>query len=552
LKKYLPVLEWLPGYQKGWLRFDIIAGLSVWALLVPQSVAYASIVGVPAQYGLYTAAFALIGYALFGTSRQVITGPSATVSAVSASVVALIAASGSPEWITFTATLAAVAGCVYILMGLLRMGWIANFLSNAVLGGFIFGFGIGLSIDQSHKIIGVPKVDGSYWQMLTGTIRELPNTNYYTLAIGAVAIVFMLAMRRLAPRWPRALIVAALGIAASAALDVTAHGVKIVGEIPTGLPSFTVPDISLETISTILLGSAAVIMVGFSESLASAKEEAVKHDYEIDASQEMIAQGAASGLSGLFGGFVVDGSLSKTTVADLAGQRTQMASLFTSGLIVLTIVLLVAIFTDLPEAVLGAIVIDAAIGLIKLPEFKRVMKTSKRDFAAYVAAMAGLLFVGVLAGVVIGVILSLLLLIASASKSPVRRMAYNRQKDFYVEAATNPEAELVPDILVTEINGPLFFADAANFKDRVTAMVEQDKPHAVVIDMDRVTMIDMDGADVLSKLNRQLSSRKIKVGLARVGFKERDLLGRTGTLEEIGHENLFDTVREAVEAMSVE
>lgn len=551
LRRYVPLVASLTAYRREWLSGDFIAGISVWALLVPQGVAYSSIVGVPAQYGLYTALFAVIGYALFGTSRQVITGPSATVAAVSASVIALVATSGAltPEWITATATLAVVAGAIYIVLGFLRMGWISNFLSTAVLGGFIFGFGIGLTIDQTHKILGVPKVSGSYWNILIGTIQEIPQTNLYTLAIGSTAIALLLLMRRFVPRWPRAFIVVGLSIIISSLLHVSTYGVKVVGQVPTGLPALTLPSFSSSTIGPLVLGAVAIILVGYSESLASAREEASKHSYEINTSQEMIAQGAANAASGLFGGFVVDGSLSKTTVADLAGQKTQLASLFTGAFILLTVLFLAGLFTNLPDAVLGAVVIDAAVGLIKVTELRRFMATSRKDFAAYLAAMAGLLFIGVLAGVLIGVALSLLLLIATASQSPVRRMGFDEQNQIFVDAEDVPSARTLPGVLVAEIDGPLFFADANTFRDALLKMVARDSPQAVVIDLNPVTIIDVDGADILTKIHGELTARGVRVTLARVGARERDLLRRTGTLAAYGDENVFVSVRGAVAAL---
>lgn len=550
LSDYIPILEWLRHYKPAWLAADLIAGLSVWALLVPQGIAYSSIVGVPAQYGLYSALGALIGYAIFGTSKQLITGPSATVAAVSFSVVTLLATTPqSNDWITMTAALAAVTGIVYVLLGLFKMGWISNFLSKAVLEGFIFAFGIGLMVDQSHKILGVPKVDGSYWDVLVGTIRELPETNPYTLAVGAAAIVLLLVMRRFVPRWPRALIVVVLGIIVATLIPLNAdYGVKIVGAVPTGMPSLAWPTTSLSDFSTLLLGALAVVFVGFSETLAAGRNVAAKHDYEIDISQEMVAQGMATGAASLMGGYVVDGSLSKTTVADLAGQKTQMASLLTAAFILLTVLFLAALFTNLPEAVLGAVVIDAAIGLVKVPVLRRVKNTSRLDFAAYAAAGIGLFFIGVLAGVMIGVVLSLLLLIWKASKAPVRRMGLDVAENVYVDADKHPEAVMADGVVVAELAGPLFFADAAPFRESVLDMVD-DKTHAVIVDLGSTNLVDMDGAEVLVKLHEELERKNVKVVLARVADNELDILGKTGTIAAIGKENIYVTVRAAVAAM---
>ncbi len=550
LTRSIPALASLPHYKPAWLAADLVAGLSVWALLVPQGIAYSSVVGVPAQYGLYTALGALIGYALFGTSKQLITGPSATVAAVSFSVVGILATTPqSSDWITLTAALAAATGIVYILLGLFRMGWISNFLSKAVLDGFIFAFGIGLIVDQSHKILGVPKIDGSYWNMLVGTIQELPQTNPYTLAVGVAAIVLLLLMRRFLPRLPRALIVVILGIIVATVIPLSAdYGVKIVGPVPTGMPALTLPSTPLNDIPTLLLGALAVVFVGFSETLAAGRDVAAKHDYEIDVSQEMVAQGMATGAASLLGGYVVDGSLSKTTVADLAGQKTQMASLITAVFILLTVLFLAALFTNLPEAVLGAVVIDAAIGLVKIPVLKRVKNTSRLDFAAYVAAGIGLFFIGVLAGVVIGVVLSLLLLIWKASKAPVRRMGLDVKENVYVDVSRHPEAVEMDGVVVAELAGPLFFADAAPFRESVLNMVG-DQAHALVVDLGATNLIDMDGAEVLTRLHEELARKNIQVALARVADQELALLDKMGTIKAVGRDNIYMTVRDAVAAM---
>ena len=547
LQRYIPILGWLSSYKGDWLRFDVIAALSVWALLVPQGIAYASVAGMPPQYGLYAALGALLGYAIFGTAKQVITGPSATVAAVSASVIALLASSGSDDWVAYTAALAISAGLIYILLGLLRMGWISNFLSRAVLEGFVFGFGFGLVIEQSHKIFGVEKVEGSYFQVLIGTLQELPETSIPTLVVGGTALVALLLMRRFLPKWPRALVVVILSIAVSYYLDLESYGVTIVGEVPTGLPEVGVPAIDSSSLLTLILGGLAVIFVGFSESLAAARESASKHNYEIDTSQEMIAQGAANTVSGLFGSFPAAGSLSKTAVADLAGQKSQVASLVCAFLILLTVLFLAGLFTTLPNAVLGAVVIDAAISLIKFKEFRRY-QLNRRDFAAFLAAAIGLFFIGILAGVLIGVVLSLLLLIATTSQSPVRHMGYDRAENAYVDADKYLQAEIVPGVVIAEIRGPLFFADASNFRAAVLALVRKYKPHTVVVDLDAATMIDMDGIEILVKITEELDRQDIKLLLARMDLEYMELFEKMGALDVIGEENIFKTVRAAVEA----
>jgi len=545
LTKYLPIIDWLPHYKPEWLRFDIIAALSVWALLVPQSIAYGSIAGVPLQFGLYAALGALLGYAIFGTAGQVITGPSAAIAAVSASVVALWATSGSSEWVSYTAALALTAGLVYLLLGWLKMGWVSHFLSGAVLAGFVFGFGIGLIVDQTPKILGVPKASGSYFQVLIGAIKSLPQTSIPTLIVGVSSIILLLLIRRFLPKWPRTLLVVILGIIVSSLLGLADYGVSIVGTIPSGLPTLAWPSFPPVGLTSIILGSLAVLFIGYSESLAAAKEEGSKYGYEIDASQEMVAQGMANAASGLLGGFAVEGSLSKTAVADMAGQKTQLASLFTAGLMLVTILFLAGLFTTLPNAVLGAVVIDAGISLVKIKEFQHY-RLNRVDFLAFLATAIVVFFVGVLAGVIMGVLLALLLLIASASRSPVRQMAYDKSNNVYVEADRYPEAEITPGFVVVAIHGPLFFADADNFRASVMSLVNSNQPYAVVIDLGTVMMLDMDGDKILAKLSKELHQKNIRLLLVRVGRDKLELMRKTGTLEAIGSENIYETTRAAV------
>ncbi|WP_068279166.1 SulP family inorganic anion transporter [Aldersonia kunmingensis] len=545
VKKTFTIAEWLPHYKLRWLRFDIIAALSVWALLVPQGIAYSSIAGVPAQYGLYAALGSLIGYALFGTSGQVVTGPSAAIAAVSASVVTLWASAGSSEWIAYTATLGVSAGVIYVVLGVLKMGWISHFLSGAVLGGFVFGFGFGLIVDQMPKILGISKADGSYFDVLVGVVTDIGDTSMPTLAVGAVSILLLLAFRRFLPRLPRTIVIVIVGIVLSDLLNFENHGVAIVGEIPDGLPTFLGPDLPPVPLSEVVLGSLAIIFIGYSESLAAAKEEGKKYDYEIDASQEMVGQGMANVGSGLLGGYAVGGSLSKTTVADTAGQKTQLASLITAGLLLLTILLLTGFFTTLPQAVLGAVVIDAGISLIKFREF-RFYRLSDRDFAAFVATALAVFFIGVLAGVVAGVTLALLLLIVSSSRTPTRQMAFARADNAYVRVDHYPEAELVPGILVVAICGPLFFADADSFRSSVSRLVKATQPHSVVVDFTAVVTMDVDGMAALLQLAGDLRGRNIRVFLVNVGKNHLELMRRTSALDQFGADAIHRTVRQAV------
>jgi len=554
LSTYLPILRWLPGYERRWLVADAVAGLSVWALLVPQSLAYATIVGVPVQYGLYTAFAALLVYPLFGTSKHLVVGPSATVGAVSAAVVTPLigaAALGTDEAASYAAALALATAVVYVGLGLLRMGWISTFLSKAVMSGFVLGFAIGIVINQAASLLGVAGVEGSYMQQLWGTIEEIPDTSGVTLAVGAASLALLLVMRYLFPKLPRALIVVTLSIIAVEVLDLADHGVAITGDVPTGLFSIGLPGIGWSDTGDLMIGALAVVFVGYSETLAAARSVARKHRYELDTNQELVAQGMANGATGLVGGFVVDGSLSKTSVADDAGQKSELASLINAVFILATMLFLATLFESLPGATLGAVVIDAMIGLITFAPLKRYYRVSRTDWLFFMGAGLGILFFGIMAGILIGVVLSLLMLIARASRTNVRRLQRDPTSGTYHDVSRHAGLEQIPGVVIARVDGPLFFADADRFRERVHELVrDEEAPVCLVVDAEAVHLTDTDGADILMQVEDELQAQGTALALARVHPPVLALWKRAGVIDAVGEDRVFDTVRDAVRALS--
>lgn len=558
LARHIPLLHWLPRYERSRLGRDTVAALSVWALLVPSALAYASLAGVPVQFGLYTAFAALVGYAIFGTGRQVVQGPSATVASISAAVITPIvgaAALGTEEAVGYAAALAIVAAAIFLVLGVARMGWIANFLSSAVMAGFIMGFAVGIIIDQSYKLLGVEAPEeGTYIQKLVETVQAIPETSLVTLAVGASCLAVLLLLRYLLPKWPRALIVAAAAIIAVTVLDLADHGVAVTGPIPTGLPSLQLPAIGWSDAGSLLVGAVAVVFVGYSESLASGRAMARKHNFRLDANQELVAQAAACGFAGVLGGFVTDGSLSKTSVADTAGQRTQMASLINALLVLLTMLFLAALFENLPKAALGAIVIDAMIGLISLKEARRYWRVDRREIAFYLVAMLGLLFIGIIVGIMLGLLLSTVALVWRASRPPLRRLGLDSASELYLDADRHEGLVVNPNVLVARLDGPLFFANATRVSDGLLRMVEdsQPPPAVVVVDVEAVSQTDYDGADALIDLHKTLNARGIVLALARIESDVLALWERAGVVAAIGPQHIFKTAREAEDGLNRE
>jgi SulP family sulfate permease len=553
LRRYLPVLDWLPGYERRSLKADAVAGLSVWALLVPQSLAYATLAGVPVQYGLYTAFAALVAYAIFGTSKHLAEGPSAAICAVCAAVITPLvgtAALGTDAAAPYAAALALATGAVYVVLGVLRMGWVSTFLSKAVMAGFVLGFSLGIIIDQSHKLLGVPAPSGSYVQELWGTIKEVPDTSGATLAVGAGSLALLLLMRYRLPKWPRALIVMALAILAVNLFDLEDHGVAITGDVPTGLFSIGFPGIGWSQTGALLTGALAVVFVGYSESLAAARTMAVKYRYDIDTDQELIAQGMSCGAAGLVGGFPIDGSLSKTSVADSAGQKTEMASLINAVFVLLTLLFLASIFENLPSATLGAIVIDAMVGLVSFRDMRRYYRVNRPDWVFFMGAMVGILCIGIIAGILIGVILSLLLLISRASRTSVRPLGRERTSGDYHDTDRHQDLETIPGIIVVRVDGPLFFADADRFRTRVKDLAREDPElTGVVLDAEAVHLSDTDGADIVIQVAAELKAQGATLILARVHPPTLALWRRAGVTDAVG-DGVFESVAEAVTALT--
>ncbi len=553
MRRYFPIVGWLPGYKKVWFSSDALAGLSVWALLVPQSLAYATLSGVPVQYGLYTAFAALLAYPLFGTSKHLAEGPSAAVCAVCAAVITPLvgtAALGTADAAVYAAGLGLATAFVYVALGVLRMGWVSTFLSKAVMAGFVLGFSIGIIIDQSATLLGVPVVPGGYMAELWGTIKELPDTSVATLIVGGGSLALLLAMRYLLPKVPRALVVMVLAIVAATVLDLSEHGVEVTGDVPTGLFSVGIPGVKSTDIPALLIGALAVVFVGYSESLAAARAMAVKHGYEIDPNQELIAQGMSNGAAGLVGGFPVDGSLSKSSVAEAAGQQSQMASLINAGFVLLTLLFLASVFEQLPSATLGAVVIDAMVGLITFKELRRYYAVNRSDFVFFIGAMAGILFFGIIAGILIGVVLSLLLLIARSSQTSVRPIGRRPDSDVFHALGDQPDLETTPGVIVVRIDGPLFFADADRFRGRVLELTRADgaPTTTVIVDAESVFLTDTDGADILSQLAGELRADGTELVLARAHPTSLALWKRAGVVDAVGAGNIHATVVGAVDA----
>ena len=547
----IPALTWLPRYDRRWLRGDVAAGIAVTALIVPKNLGYAGIAGIPVQNGLYAAAAGGIIYALFCTSRHISTGPSSSLAAVAGGAVVATGVAGD-QAAQLVAAIALATGVLFLLLALLRMGWIASFLSKAVVTGFLAGAAVDVVIGELPKLTGTEAEGDSAWRELASWLGSLGDVHWTTLLVGGSALAVILGLRRLAPAVPGALVLVAGGLVGSALFDLGAHGVELVGDVPRGLPLPEVPDLGLvaDHYATVVIAACALLLIGFSQTAGDARAFAARHRYRIDVNQESVAQGMANLGAGLFQGMPVSTSLSASSLNESSGARTQVSSLVTGGLVLATLVVLAPLFSDLPKAVLGAVIIDAVVfGMIDVSELRRLYRVTRFDFWVAVAAIVAVLSAGVLAGVVIGVVLSLGWLVYVATRPPMPLLGREPGTQVFRDLDENPADETFPGIVVLRLDGGLFFATAEALEDRLRALTEEsDGRRALVLDLEGVNFVDAQGAAKVTEIHQLTEADGVTLRLARVKPQVLAVLRADGIVDRIGADHIHGNVHRAVEA----
>src|SRR5262244_460411 len=517
-ERRLPILGWLSAYRRDWLFADVLAGLAIWAVMVPEGMAYAGIVGVPPIMGLYTIVPPLIAYALLGTSRLLVVGPDTATGLISALTVGAIAAQGTAEFNALTSTLAIMIGAFFLLFGALRMGWVAAFIPTPVMRGFIEGLVCVTIIGQVPHLLGIEGASGNFFTKLWHVLQHLPDVSLFPVLTGSLSLAAMLLLRHLAPRVPAALVVAAAATILVGLLGGEAAGVSVVGDLPSGLPHLALPSLDLAILRELAPGALAIVLVGYAEALGAAKAAAIQGGGDIDPNQELIAHGPANILSGLFGGFLVVGSLSKTSVAMAAGAHTQIANIVAAIFSFLTLVFLTPLFRGMPHPALAAIVIAAMLHLSKPNYLRDLLIRSRLEFSLAAIVIAAELTLGVPHGILLGVALSLLMLIYRTSHPQGAVLGQLPGTEAYRDILRHPEAIAFPGLLIWRIGGDLFFASISHLDEGLKAALAASRPPAkhVLLDADSVNLIDTSACDALLNFIRELQSQGVTVAFARV------------------------------------
>ncbi len=550
LVRTAPITGWLTHYKISWLSRDAVAGFTIWGLLIPEMIAYASLAGLPPQAGLYTLLASLALYACFGTSRHLVVAATSASAVLIFSAVTALQPKSPSEFATLAAGMVVITGLFFVLAGVCRLGFITSFLSRPVMAGFVFGLAIFVTISQLPKLFGLEKGTGDSVDQLVHLIGHLGETSLTTLTIGAPALALLFGLERVAPRIPGGLVVLVIGIAVGAGLNVSDHGVATVGKIPTGLPSVAWPHLTFNELWVLLPSSLGMMLVIFSEALGAGQTFADKYGYQLDSNQEMIALGLANVGSAVLGGLACGGSLSQSAVNDGAGARSELSPLVAALLSLVTVVALTPLFTDLPEAVLAALIIHAVSHLMKVAEMRTFYRLKRREFWLGMGTLVAVITLDVLPALIIGVVFSLVVLIYRASRPEISLLGEDPgHPGAFEDARRHPDVRTVPGVVVVRPDAPLFYANAQAIRDFVEETVQSSagQVHTVILDLDANDDLDITSSEQLEKLISGLVSSKVRFAIAHLHDPARHMLEVAGLLQKVGPEHIFHTVSSAMQ-----
>ena len=542
-------MDWLPKYKKKWLRFDLIAGITVAAIFIPEAIAYSEIVGMPPQTALYGAWIAILLYAVFGTSKQLVIGASSTNAVMSASVISGLYPVGTAEFIAMTTALALMTGLVMVLAGVLRLGSMARFFSESVLVGFVTGLALVIMIKQVDKVFGIEASGSNFWETLYSTIVNLASAHWLTVLIGVASLAIMLGLEKISRRVPAALVAFAFGILITAIFKLDAYGVAIVGFIPSGLAFPAIPAINPDDLLFLFFGGIALGIMTYAEAMGPIHIYSAKYGYKVSDNRELGAIGASNVGAGLFQGFVVGASLSRTAANDYSGAKSQVSGIVTAILVIITAIFLVSLFYYLPQATLAAIIIGAVMRLVKVRSLRRLFRLRRADFwLAMIACVGVLTFHSLLTGLIIALIASLLALLFQVSQPNISILVRVPGRLLFSSAKHTPKGIPVPDLLIVRPDQAIFFANAAAIKQKVLDALDRERRsiNTVVINLELSFDLDVPSADMLSELYHDLDARGVRLMIARPSTRIKKRMKDQGIEKEVGKDNIYPNIIHAV------
>jgi high affinity sulfate transporter 1 len=549
---FLPIAGWLPHYQPAWLRFDVVAGITLAAYAVPVSLAYARLAGLPPQTGLYCYLLAGLGYAIFGTSRHLAVGPTSAISLLLGVSLAGLAAGDPARQAALAPLTALIVAGVFALAWLLRLSVLVSFISESILTGFKAGAALVIASTQLPKLLGVQGGGDNFFERVGLLVQQVPDTNLLTLAIGSGAILLLLLGEKFLPGRPVALGVVVLALVVASLGHVEAHGVKVVGELPPGLPRLQVVDahlgaVRIEELRQLAGLAVACFLLAYIESVSAARTFALKHHYAVDPRQEFLGLGAANLLVGLWQGFPVAGGLSQSAVNEKGGARTPLSLAVAAAVIALVLLFFTGLFRSLPEAVLAAIVLIAVKGLIDLKELRYLWHASRIDFAAAGVALVGVLLLGVLDGVLVAVLASVVMVLARVARPHVAFVGRIPGTDRFSDMARHSENEAIPGVLAFRVEASLLYFNVDHVLETVLRRAQSEPGlQRVVYDLSNTPYVDVAGARMLRRLHEELASRGVELRVVGAHSEVRDRLRFEKLQDWVGPINRHVSLQEAV------
>jgi SulP family sulfate permease len=543
----VPSAAWIARYERPWLKADVLAGLTTAAVVIPKAMAYATIAGLPVQIGLYTALVPMVVYVALGTSRVLSVSTTTTLAILTASALGAAVPGADPAGLLrASATLAAMVGAILLLARLLRLGFVANFISEPVLTGFKAGIGLVIVVDQAPKLLGLHYDKAGWFRDVASFVRHAPETEPATLAVGLATLAVVFALEHFAPTSPAPLLGVAGGIAASFFLGLQARGVAVVGHIPGGLPALVRPDLAL--LEPLWPAAVAMALMSFTETIAAGRAFTAPGEPRPDPNQELVATGAANALSGLWGAMPGGGGTSQTAVNRKAGARTQAAALVTAGVALATLLFLAPVMGLIPQATLAAVVIATSVGLISPADFRQIRAFRTREFRWALAACAGVVLLGTLKGILAAVILSMLSLLQQANNPPVYVMGRKRGTDVFRPLSDeHPDDETFPGLLILRTEGRVYFGNAQNIGDRLWAMVHTARPRVLLLDCSGIPGFEYTAFKMLGQADTKLREEGVELWLAALAPEAFRQMQGSPLGARLGRERMLFTVAQAVE-----
>ena len=550
-RRRLPILDWVVEYRKEWVRFDVVAGLTTAAVVIPKAMAYATIAGLPVQIGLYTALVPMVIYAVLGTSRVLSVSTTTTIAILTATEMGRVAPDGDAALlIRATATLALLVGGILLVASVLRLGFVANFISDPVLIGFKAGIGLVIVLDQLPKLLGVHFDKGNFFHNLVATIREIPHTSVPTFAVGAGTILLLVGIEHLLPRAPAPLIAIAAGIAATSLLGLQAHGVAVVGQVPQGLPSFVSPDLSL--LALLWPGALGIALMSFTETIAAARAFAASGDPRLLPNRELFATGLANAGAAFWGSMPAGGGTSQTAVNRVAGARTQLAELVTAGATLLTMLLLAGPMGLMPQAALAGVVIVYSVGLIEVDGFRAILRVRRTEFIWALVALAGVVLLGTLKGILVAIVVSLVALGQQVASPPVYGLGRKPGTNiFRRRSEEHPEDETFPGLLLLRVEGRVFFLNARRIGEKVESLMEEASPKVVAIDLSGVFDLEYTALKALIEAEKRLRENGVSVWLVGLAPAVLETVQRSSLGATLGRERMHFNLEVAVQQYGI-